>query len=268
MEADGAADLNAQRADRQMWRQCIGYGCVGLGAPSLFAGFTLIRFVFLPSRSGRVMAAFRWDHPAFVTGALLLLLGAALVVPGVLFIRLNAPPSHGHLTSNVAQLSSLPAGETYTRSRAKIALALVLLLAITVWLGLDVLQSTNVLLKYGVGLPYLALMAFVLACGILGMVKPQKLELDTDGVSLSLPWRGKILRLCWKDVAEVKALTGPYANGIWLSFPRPDARGRYGYYLPAGWEGIGRADLLARMEELRKSGGSDAGRSSQLRTRQ
>ena len=88
MEADHATDPKTQQAaDRQMWRQCIGYGFVGLGAPSLFAGFMLIRLVFLPSRHGYVMASFHWNHPAFIAGALLLVVGAAMLIPGVRFIR-------------------------------------------------------------------------------------------------------------------------------------------------------------------------------------
>lgn len=148
----------------------------------------------------------------------------------------------------------------YTKSRGKMFVLFLFLLAITAWLGSALVNSPrlNVILKYAVGLPWTALMVFVLVRAVLEMVKPQRLELDDDGLSLTLPWSGRGIRINWKDVAEVKTLTGPNAYGIWLRYNRPDARGRPGYFLQPAWDGIDRGGLVERINDLRARAGHQA----------
>jgi hypothetical protein len=145
------------------------------------------------------------------------------------------------------------AKEAYVKSRGKMFVAFLFLLGITAWLGSPLINSPrpNIILDYAVGLPWGALMAFVLVRAVLEIVKPQRLELDDNGLSLTFPWTGKCIKINWKDVSEVKTLTGPNIYGIWLRYNRPDERARTGYFLPSGWEDIDRDELVARINELR-----------------
>jgi len=68
---------------------------LGMGLPVAIAGAFMFRLVFLPSRSGHVIATFGPDHPAARASAVLLLIGAALAVPGfLLFLAGPRPPVH------------------------------------------------------------------------------------------------------------------------------------------------------------------------------
>ena len=76
-----------QLAQAAINRRSAGYALVGFGAPTCFAGWTLIQWVFLPRRAAPPLAPFRPDHPAFIVAAICLGIGLLLVGLGVYCLR-------------------------------------------------------------------------------------------------------------------------------------------------------------------------------------
>jgi len=68
------------------------YALMGLGLPISGTGLFLFRLIYLPGRGGPAIAArYSTDHRAFVTAALLTLIGGAMAVAGFVLLGGRRP---------------------------------------------------------------------------------------------------------------------------------------------------------------------------------
>ena len=75
----------------QLTRMSIGYLLIGFGAPCGFAGWMLLRLLFLPGHHSGPLVRFQPDKPAFVFTAFFLALGGLLLGLGSYLVRSVRP---------------------------------------------------------------------------------------------------------------------------------------------------------------------------------
>ena len=136
-------------------------------------------------------------------------------------------------------------GEIHIQSRLKHSLALALLVAIFTWLIVGNIYSARPIGPIGTFV-FVVMASVPVLFGLTVILKPNRLILYSDRIALSAGYEGKERVYYWKDISEIKAVTGRFTYGINLKFDDPLKYSASSILIAGFWD-ISRPEMVDRM---------------------